>query len=66
MIEPKEVQNFEVNRIIETPDGNVEVYFSTSRRIMIDRRISTSIYLILKRKELNQDLQILHMLCMSQ
>ena len=42
VIETKEVQNFEANRIIETPDGNVEVYFSTSRRITIDKGISTS------------------------
>ena len=32
----------EASRIIETLDGNVEVYFSTSRRIIIDRRISIS------------------------
>ena len=50
VIEPKKVQNFEVNRIIKTLDGNVEVYFSTSRRITIDRRISTLICLLLKEK----------------
>ena len=42
VIEPKKVQNFEANRIIKTPDKNVEVYFSTSRRIIIDWIISTS------------------------
>ena len=40
-IKPKKIQNFEADRIIETPEKNVEVYFSTSRRIMIDRKIST-------------------------